>query len=96
MQLVSNINVGLTDLRNVVNRSKISENANPSKIAYIVEKILDFDKKQKGRGIKISTPKWMLQRLPIPLAHIKAGSTSENLLIEISQKNIFLSRKRNY
>ena len=57
MQLVSNINVGLTDLRNVVNRSKISENANPSKIAYIVEKILDFDKKQKGRGIKISTPK---------------------------------------
>ena len=36
-------------------------------------------------GIKISTPKQMLQRLPIALAQVKAGNTSENLLNEIRQ-----------
>ena len=35
--------------------------------------------------IKISTPKQMLQRLPIALAQVKAGNTSENLLNEIRQ-----------
>ena len=34
-------------------------------------------------GLKIFTPKQMLQRLPIALAQVKAGSTSENLLNEI-------------
>ena len=36
-------------------------------------------------GIKISTPKQMLQRLPIALAQVKARNTSENLLNEIRQ-----------
>ena len=36
-------------------------------------------------GIKISTPKQMLQRLPIALAQVKAGNTSKNLLNEIRQ-----------
>ena len=39
----------------------------------------------KGSGLKISTPKQMLQRLPIALAQIKAGNNSENLLNEIRQ-----------
>ena len=38
-----------------------------------------------GEGLKIFTPKQMLQRLPIALAQVKAGSTSENLLHEIRQ-----------
>ena len=33
--------------------------------------------------LKILTPKQMLQRLPIALAQVKAGSNSENLLNEI-------------
>ena len=36
--------------------------------------------KQEGTGLKILTPKQMLQRLPIALAQIKAGNNSENLL----------------
>ena len=36
-------------------------------------------------GFKILTPKQMLQRLPIPLAQVKAGNPSENLLNEIRQ-----------
>ena len=35
--------------------------------------------------IKILTSKQMLQRLPIPLAQVKAGNTSENLLYQIKQ-----------
>ena len=36
-----------------------------------------------GGGIKILTPKQMLQSLPLVLAQVKAGNTSENLLNEI-------------
>ena len=38
-----------------------------------------------GEGLKIWTPKQILQRLPIALAQLKAGNTSENLLNEIRQ-----------
>ena len=37
---------------------------------------------------KILTPKKMLQRLPIALAQVKVGNTSENLLTETRQ-NIY-------
>ena len=37
----------------------------------------------KGKGLKILTPKQMLQRLPIALAQVKTGNNSENLLNEI-------------
>ena len=39
----------------------------------------------KGTGLKILTPKQMLQRLPIALAQVKAGNNSESLLNEIGQ-----------
>ena len=39
----------------------------------------------KGTGLKIITPKQMLQRLLIALAQVKAGNNSENLLNEIRQ-----------
>ena len=42
-------------------------------------------KAKHGKGLKILTPKQMLQRLPIALAQVKAGNTSENLLNEIRQ-----------
>ena len=41
--------------------------------------------KTAGKGLKILTPKQMLQRLPIALAEIKAGNNSESLLNEIKQ-----------
>ena len=37
-------------------------------------------KSTKGTGLKILTPKQMLQQLPIALALVKAGSNSEGLL----------------
>ena len=39
----------------------------------------------KGTGLKILTPKQMLQRLQIALAQVKAGNNSESLLNEIRQ-----------
>ena len=41
--------------------------------------------KTTGTGLKILTPKQMLQRLPIALAQVKAGYNSESLLNEIRQ-----------
>ena len=43
------------------------------------------EESKQGKGLKILTPKQMLQRLPIALAHIKAGNNSESLLNEIRQ-----------
>ena len=39
----------------------------------------------KIKGIKILTPKQMFQRLPIALAQVKAGNSSESLLNKIRQ-----------
>ena len=41
--------------------------------------------KQEGAGLKVLTPKQILQRLPIALAQIKAGNNSESLLNEIRE-----------
>ena len=41
--------------------------------------------KTKGTGLKISTPKQMLQRLLIALAQVKAANSSKCLLNEIRQ-----------
>ena len=43
------------------------------------------NKATKGTGLKILTPKQMLQRLPIARAQVKSGNNSENLLNEIMQ-----------
>ena len=37
----------------------------------------------RGTGLKILTPKQMLQRLPIALVQVKAGNNSESLLNEL-------------
>ena len=42
-------------------------------------------KATKETGLKILTPKQMLQRLPIALAQKNSGDNSENLLNEIRQ-----------
>ena len=39
----------------------------------------------EGKGLKILTPKQMLQRLPIALGQVKTGNNSESLLNEIRQ-----------
>ena len=79
----------MIDIRNAIIRKDIPENENSNKIIDVVEKILDFNKQEKGKGVKILTSKQIFQRLPITLAQIKAGNLSENHIF-------FVSRKRYY
>ena len=56
-----------------------------------------FDTKYKAKyekRFKILFPKQMFRRLPILLAQVKAGNTSENLLNEIRQIVYFLYREK--
>ena len=84
----------MIDSRSNINRKETFKNENLEKLIEIVEKIRDFNKQQKGKGIKILTPKQMLQRLPITLAQVKAANTSENLLNEIRQIIYSLYREK--
>ena len=52
-----------------------------------------YESKQ-GTGLKILTPKQMLQRLPIAFAQIKAGNNSESLLNEIRQIVYYLYQSK--
>ena len=58
---------------------KEKEIEKPYEIMDIVEKILEFNRQQHGKGLKIITPNQMLNRLPISLAQLKAGNNSEKL-----------------
>ena len=75
----------MLNLRNDVNKKRISKNEDPEKIISIVEKLIDLNKQQKSRELKLLNLKQMLQRLPIAFAQVKAGNTSENLLNKIGQ-----------
>ena len=57
-------------------------------------KMFSIRKQTQGKGIKILTPKQMLQRLPIVLAQVKARNTSENLVNKICQIIFFILSKR--
>ena len=59
--------------------------------------ILDFNelKQQKGQGLKILTPKQMLNRLPIALAQLQAGNDFNKLKNEIRHLLYSLYRSKN-
>ena len=53
----------MIDLKRNINIKEIYENENPENVVKIVGKTLELNKQRKGKRIKISTPKEMLQRL---------------------------------
>ena len=70
------IRSALTNFNNKIN--SMSENEirfeQPNEIVHIVEKILEFNRQQSGRGLKILTPSQILNRLPVSSAQLKAGN----------------------
>ena len=64
------------------------KNENPDKVIDIVGEIFSFNKQKEGKGLKILTPKQILQRLPLALAQVKAGHISENILKKPLKKYI--------
>ena len=84
----NNVNDGEIGFRNIINRKEIPENENPKKVVKIVEKMVDFNKQQKSKGIKMLTPKQMLQKLPIALAQVKSGNKSKKLKLVEKKKSL--------
>ena len=79
-------------------RKEIPEDENSEKVINIKEKIFNFNNHQKGKGLKILTPKQMLQRLAVTLAQVKASkynihtayiqqNTSNNIFFVLSKRN---------
>ena len=69
----------IKNAQNVYNsRQKIIDLFNDN-AKIISQAIYEANKKNTGTGLKILTPKQMLQRLPIALAQVKAGNNSEHL-----------------
>ena len=97
-ELVNVIKSGIIDLEGEIKKMSIEEmeNEKPDKKLEIVEEILKFnEQKQQGLGLKIlTTPNQMLSRLPITLAHLKAGNNSEKLKNEIRQLLYSLYRSK--
>ena len=83
---------GNKNLGKFVNNKQIPENESPKKVNSTLEKVIDFNKQQKNKKLKILTPKQMLQGMLqlIALAQVKAGKTSGNVLNEICQIIYFL------
>ena len=80
-------------------KSNISSDAKKIKnwnhMLEIVKQILYFNQlNQSGQGIKILTLNWMLSRLPISLAQLKAGNNSEKLKNETRQLLYSLYRSK--
>ena len=72
------------------------ENERVEKILEIVKEIVRFSRQnQQGQGIKILTPNQMLNRLPIALARLQAGNSSNKLKNEIRQLLYSLYRSKN-
>ena len=95
--LVIMIKSGLSDLKKEIENMSEEEKEieKPNVIIDIVEKIIEFDKqKQEGQGLKILTPNQILSRLPISLAQLKAGNSSEKLKNKIRQLLYSLYRSK--
>ena len=92
---LSNIKIGkkTPEQKEVINNLEKFYNSREEVINFFrdyIEMLSDanYNAKQnetEGKGLKILTPKQMLQRLPIALAQVKAGNNSESLLNEIRQ-----------
>ena len=94
--LVNTIKSGLSDFKNKIKKMSKEERKieKPDKIVEIAEEILKFNEQQEGKGLKILTPNQILSRLPISLAHIKAGNNSEKLKNEIRRILYSLHRSK--
>ena len=93
------IKKALTDFKNeikIMSKNDI-ESEKPNEVVNAVEKILEFNEQQKGKGLKILTPNQMLSRLPIYLVQLKAVNYLEKLKNEIRQLlySLYRSKKLN-
>ena len=98
MNQLNLINSGLKDLKEEINKMSEQERKieKPDKIVEIVEKIFKFNEQNQPeeQGIKILTPKQMLNRLTTALAQLQARNNSSKLKNEIRQLLYSLYRSK--
>ena len=70
------------------------EKETEDQLVNLVEMILEFNRQQQGKGLKMLTSNQMFSRLPITLAQLKAGNNYEKLKNEISQLLYSLYRSK--
>ena len=56
--------------------------------------ILEFNRQQQGKILKILTPNKMLNRLPISLAQLKVGNNSEKIKTKLGSCCILCTDKK--
>ena len=78
-----------------VPKDKVSRVEENEKIIDIVDNILEFNRQQEGRGLKILTPNQMLSILPISLAQLKQEITLKNLRMKLDNYCILCRDQRN-
>ena len=72
-------------INSVTNLYELREKVVPMFINYAKNMSRNISESNKRTGLKILTPKQMLQRLSVALAQIEAGNNSESLLNKIRQ-----------
>ena len=70
------------------------ETEDPEQLVNLVEMILEFNRQQQGKGLKMLTSNQMFRRLPITLAQLKAGNNYEKLKNKIRQLLYSLYRSK--
>ena len=84
-EVTEKISDNLEHLHDKVKELPLNERVEEKKILKTFEVILEFNRQQRGKRLKILTPNQRLSRLPISLAQLKAGNNSEKLKNEIRQ-----------
>ena len=92
------INSGLRDFKEEIEDMSEQEKKprKPKWNSWYWWKIIEFNRQQRGQGLKKLTPSQMLGRLPISLALLKAGNSSEKLKNEIRHLLYFLYRSKKF
>ena len=71
-----------------------NEGVEECKVLKTVKMILEFNRQQQGKGLKILTRNQMLSRLPISLAQLNAANNSEKCKNKIRQSLYLLYRSK--
>ena len=88
-------NNAIKEYNDLVNKAELRSTEPRQKMLKILNYLGEiFNGPTGGKGLKNLTPDQMLNRLPITLAHLKAGNNSEKLKNEIRQLLYSLYRSK--
>ena len=93
-EVAEKISNNLEYLLDKVKELPLNERVEEKKIFKTFEVILEFNRRQQGKTLKILTPNQRLNRLPISLAQLKAGNNSEKLKTKLGNCCILCTDKK--